>query len=125
MSCKQGKYSAVNGRKGGRPKSSATLRAQIFREELSKRIEKKSEEYLTAIEDLALGHYVETKSTNGLQRVYKKSPDIRAWREVVDRAFGKVAIAIETKTDEDEQIQMTLNGIQEIISEGKTCNQKQ
>lgn len=115
MSGNQGKNSAENGKKGGRPKSSATIRTQLFREALSKRIEQKADEYLDAIEHLALGHYVETESTDGTKRIYQKSPSVKAWKEIMDRAHGKVAVSIEARFDDDDRIQNALDGIQQLM----------
>jgi len=74
----------------GRPKSLATIRAQKFKERISEEIAQEAKEWIASIRDLALGHFVEVRDENGnVQRVYKKSPDARAWKIATERAFGK------------------------------------
>ena len=85
-----GDASRENGRKyGGRKKGAASIAAEMFRNELAKKIEAESQEWLDAIKDTALGHYVMQKTKDGDVRVYKKSPDPQAWEKALDRAFGK------------------------------------
>lgn len=94
----------------GRKKSQATLRAQLFREALSKEIGKDAKEWIAAIRDLALGHYIEVVGKDGkTQRVYKKSPDARAWEKATDRAFGKATQPLSNDPDDPISIAHTIS----------------
>lgn len=95
MAGNQGKHSRENGKLGGRPLGTATLIRQKFREALAKKIDAEAEDWLTAIRDSALGHYVQLQRKDGTVKVYKKSPDPAAWREAMDRAFGKAEQSVD------------------------------
>jgi hypothetical protein len=85
----QGEHSAENGKLGGRPVSTPTLVAQEFRRHLAAKIKADMQSWIEPIEDLAKGHFVQVKTKEGELKVYRKSPDARAWEKVMDRAFGK------------------------------------
>ena len=68
----------------GKPVASATLYAQEFRQALAARIKANADEWMSAIEALAVGHWKEGK--NG--RVFKTSPDANAWKIAIDRSHG-------------------------------------
>jgi len=81
--------SRENGKLGGRPVATPTLVNQEFRKALAEKIQNDMQSWIDPIEDLAKGHFVEVKQADGTIRVYKKSPDSKAWQTVMDRAFGK------------------------------------
>ena len=85
-----GDASRMNGRKGGRPKNSSTIIGEEFRNQLAEQIKAEATEWLQAIRDAALGHFKEVRDPEGqITRVYKRSPDQKAWATAMDRAFGK------------------------------------
>ena len=85
-----GDASRMNGRKGGRPKNSSTIIGEEFRNQLAEQIKAEATEWLQAIRDAALGHFKEVRDPDGqITRVYKRSPDQKAWATAMDRAFGK------------------------------------
>src|SRR3990167_264521 len=90
---------AANGRLGGRPKKESTIIAQEFRTALAKRIAAKADKYYDAIEDLALGHFVEITTADGTVKVYKKSPDPKSLQIVTDRGFGRAQQSIDLTSD--------------------------
>ena len=73
---------------GGRPVASATLIKQEFRKALAERIKKDADKWIDAIQDSALGHWMEVKQADGTVKVYKTKPDPSAWQKGMDRAFG-------------------------------------
>lgn len=83
------KANRKNAKLGGRPKASKTLKTQIFRDLLAKRIAEDMDSWIDPIEDLAKGHFLEVVGKDGEVKVYKKAPDARAWNIVMDRAYGK------------------------------------
>jgi hypothetical protein len=89
-------------RKGaGRKPSDATIVAQAFKAALARRVGMRAWRYLDAMEDLALGHYVERLDENGNPiKVYKTAPDREAIRDVLDRFIGKPAQNIEGLSEE-------------------------
>jgi len=91
-----------NAKKAGRPKSTATLETQTFREALAKRINGEMESWVEPIEDLAKGHFVEIEGKDGTTKVYKKAPDSAAWQRAMDRAFGKAAQSVDVTSDGKE-----------------------
>lgn len=100
----RGEHSAENGKKGGREKATATLIAQEFRDKLAKRVKADMQSWIDPIEDLAKGHFVEVKQADGTIKVYKKSPDSKAWQTVMDRAFGKPKQPLTGGDDEDKPV---------------------
>lgn len=81
------------GKKGGpmnkgrvNPNTVAKLEA---REALRKMIEADTQELYAAWKDTALGHFIQVKTAQGDVKVYKKSPNGQAIKEMFDRAFGK------------------------------------
>ena len=76
-----GDASRENGKKGGRPRGTASIVAQEFREKLAEKIRQDVEKWLAALEPKALGG------------------DVYAWNAVMDRAFGKPQQAIDHTTD--------------------------
>lgn len=85
------------GKLGGRPIGEARIASAKFRDELAIHVQSKAKEYLEAIEALALGHKVFVDGEEGEEVVYHKSPDVRAWQAITDRAFGKPDQSIEHK----------------------------
>ena len=81
--------SRENGLLGGRPVATPTLVKQLFRKALAERINSDMESWVAPMEDLAKGHFIEVKTADGEIKVYKKSPEAKAWQAVMDRAFGK------------------------------------
>ena len=90
---------AANGKRGGRPVASSTLQSQLFRTTLAKLINDNAKAWHTAIQDAALGHYVEVKGPDGTVKVYKKAPDPTAWEKATSRAFGKPPQDLDLKSD--------------------------
>lgn len=89
ISKKQLEANRKNAKKGGRPVSSATLEAQMFRKALAARITAKADEWMEAIEAAALGHLVAVQDKDGkIKKIYKKAPDATAWSKAMNRAFG-------------------------------------
>jgi len=87
-------------RKGsGRKQTSATLRAQMLREELGKEVEKEKDRYFAAWKDLALGHFLEVKQKDGTTRVYKKAPDGKALKDILDQTIGKAPQQLDVTSD--------------------------
>ena len=82
----------------GRPKSSATVAAQEFREVLAAEIKKDADQWISAIKDLALGHFSQVKTKDGEVKVYKTAPDPAAWQKATDRAFGKPQESVDHTT---------------------------
>ena len=81
------------GKKGG-PKnkgrvSPITIAKIEAREALRKMIEADTQELYAAWKDTALGHFIQVKTAQGDVKVYKKSPNGQAIKEMFDRAFGK------------------------------------
>lgn len=93
------KANQENAKLGGRPESEASVIKRKFRDALAKKIEAESEEWMGAIKDAALGHYVEVKQADGTIKVYKKSPDAGAWQKGMDRAFGSPEQLIDHQND--------------------------
>ena len=71
MKDERSKTSAENGKKGGRPKSSATLQTQKQRELLLKKLEKEAGPIFNKLIEKA------------------KAGDVAATKELFDRAYGK------------------------------------
>lgn len=92
----------------GRPKSSATLRTQMLREALTKRFEKDADKYFDAWQDLALGHFVEVEGKDGQTKVYKKSPDGKALKDIMDQTLGKAPQQIDV-TSKGESVGMVFD----------------
>jgi len=82
----------------GKKIATATLIAQKFRKALAKRINKDANKWMDAIEDAALGHWIEAKQIDGSMRVYKTKPDPNAWQKATDRAFGNPEQGIDLTT---------------------------
>jgi|TARA_R100001530_G_scaffold119297_1_gene86462 hypothetical protein len=106
----QGEHSAENGKKGGRPKSTATLRAQMMREALSKEVEKDKEAYFEAWKDLALGHFLQVTDKDGnVTKVYKKAPDGKALKDILDQTMGKAPQQLDVTTDGESLNKIEVN----------------
>jgi hypothetical protein len=89
ISQKQLEANRKNALLAGRPVATPTLVKQLFKKALAERINEDLESWVTPIEDLAKGHFVEVRTAEGEVKVYKKSPDAKAWQVVMDRVFGK------------------------------------
>lgn len=116
-----GEQSRINGRKNknqGRPKSTATIEAQLFRESLATRIGKDADRWLTSIDDAANGHFVEVKTKDGQVKVYKKAPNPQAWEKAMDRAFGKPEQPVD-HTTKGEKLEGSISdaSVQKLVSE--------
>lgn len=89
MTDKRSETSAENGKKGGRPISEATLRAQLAREYISGEVEKSLAPIVAkAINDAILGDY-----------------KAREW--LSDRGWGKAVETIVTEGPEGEKLPIT------------------
>lgn len=81
------------GAKGGaknKGRVSPTTKAkQLAREALREHIENDMEELYTAWKDVAVGHFIQVKTAAGTTKVYKRSPNGNAIRDMFERAFGK------------------------------------
>lgn len=84
---------AAMGKKGGGHNkgqhSQNTIEKIEAREALRKMIEADTQELYAAWKDTALGHFIQVKTAQGDVKVYKKSPNGQAIKEMFDRAFGK------------------------------------
>jgi len=80
---------------GGRPKSTATIKAQKMREKLVNEVNKELQPILTAQLEAAKGLYYEKIDLDGVIRIYKEKPDINAARYLLDQAIGKAKESVE------------------------------
>ena len=73
----------------GRPVASSTLLAQKMKERFVERAHEDAEQLYDALQDSAKGHFIQVKTKEGETKVYKKSPDVTALKEIHDRVWGK------------------------------------
>lgn len=80
----------MNGLKGGRPGTFRKLAAEKLRQRLIERVTEKADQIFEAWEDAALGHLVEkTNQITGERKVYKKSPNPLAIKDMMEQVWGK------------------------------------
>lgn len=87
-----GNISRINGQKGGRPKGSENSDTQQRREMKNRwlqRVHEVADPIFNAHLDLALGHYTETVTPEGVQRVYKRPPDARSLQWIMEQVWGR------------------------------------
>lgn len=80
---------------GGRPKAPHTLLSEKMKAKYVERASKMADELFDAQVDLALGHFTEQDSESGSIKVYKKSPDGSAIKDILDRSQGKAKEVLE------------------------------
>lgn len=95
-----GETARQNGKLGGRPKATATLRTQMFRELFARHMKKKFKKYVDALDQMALGHWVAKETTvpdpadpTGKKKIkkiraYYKEPNVEALREAMRHSMG-------------------------------------
>jgi hypothetical protein len=106
MADKRSETSADNGKKGGRPVSEATIRAQIARQYIAEQVKKSLEPIVAkAINDAILG-----------------SSEARHW--LSDQAWGKPTQMVEHSGElaliDDEARDKAVRAIQELLNAGDT-----
>ena len=84
-----------NGKLGGRPITSATLRTQMLKDALGRRFVKDSKRIFDAWTDAALGRFMAVKLPSGEERVYKKAPNVQAIRDMWEAVNGKPTQPVE------------------------------
>mgnify|MGYP001561288696 CR=1 FL=1 len=105
-----GNTSRINGRKGGRPKGSENLATKTRREMQKRwvdRIWEEADKFFDAQRDLALGHYKEVTTPQGVVRVYKRSPNARSLQWMFEQIWGKAPQYIELEVEEEAKIELT------------------
>lgn len=95
------KIGAKGGAKSKGRVSPQTAAKQAAREVLRKKIEADIEPLYEAWKDSAVGHHVQVKLPNGTMRVYKRSPNAMAIKDMFERAFGKPTQPVELREPED------------------------
>jgi deoxyribodipyrimidine photolyase-like uncharacterized protein len=110
--------------KGGRPKgaiSETTRIALKLREKLAQEVEKRFPDLKVAMFDSALGHYIKETTSDGDERIYRKSPDTNMLKYLGDQIVGKAKDTIEVNNPkENEAIQDLTKKLNSIISNVKT-----
>jgi hypothetical protein len=87
-----GEASRINGRKGGRPHGMETDQTKMKREirlRLIERANQQANHLFETMFDLALGEYQEKETSEGVRRVYIRSPNTRMLCWLLDQTIGK------------------------------------
>lgn len=103
MSDKRAIQSPINGRKGGRPQSRATLCAQELRERFAERVYAKADALFDAWESAAVGDFVEVKTAKGITRVYCRSPNPKALQSFLEQVWGKPKQIVEVPVEDEPE----------------------
>lgn len=102
-----GDASRRNGALGGRPISTKRLIAEKMRERLAERLFKKADATFDAWEDLALGHFVLIEDPlTGSKRIYKKSPNGQAIKDMFEHVVGKPRQPIDVNIEDEPRYDM-------------------
>jgi hypothetical protein len=103
------------GKKGGQKNKgrvSPTTAAKIdARAKLRELIEADMIELHAAWKDSALGHFVQVKLPTGMTKVYKKSPNAIAIKDMFERAFGKPDQKVEAAVTVESQADMAIAAV--------------
>ncbi len=97
-----GESSRINGRKGGRPKGSENEQTKIRRMMQKRWIERiygYADQVFEAHLVLAMGYYEERVTEDGIQCVYRHSPNPRALEWIMEHIWGKAPEHLSTETD--------------------------
>jgi len=100
-----GIQSIINGKRGGRPLSQATLITTKIREKMAKKLEERFGPIIDAQLDAALGIQTEAydKKTNKLY--YKDpGPNVVAFKTILDQVIGRAKESLEITGDEDKPV---------------------
>ena len=97
------------GRKGGLVSVGYTKAIRETKSRLNERFKKEADAIFNSLLDSAKGHFYELVDDHGeMIKVYKKSPDIKAIKELLDRVWGKSKQHIELDFQQEGPIQINI-----------------
>lgn len=109
-----------NAQKAGRPKGSMSAHNKLLLEKkkwMERQIVNELAGLVAAWKESGLGHFVKEETENGQTKVYKKSPNSQAIKDMIERVYGKPTGSVDL-TSQGEKIPDLQAWVYAAIAEG-------